>query len=643
MYRVCLINMPFASVLSPSIALTQLRAVTEQQLAGRVAIDIAYLTHDFGQYLGFDAYNFVSNSMPALYAGFGDWFFRGVAFPELPDNTDGYMRRFFPGKGGDSDKAAKLIAHKRPRLEEYLDVLIGRYSLDSADLVGFTSMFMQNAANFAMARKLKQLNPDIVTVMGGANCEFPMGQVIANRIADIDYVFSGAALKSFPQFIERLLDGDRSAGAIKGVLSRGTAPREMQFTPGEELSIDVPIALDYAGFLQRFENYFPNVQAKPVLPIETSRGCWWGQRAHCTFCGLNGATMAYRAMKPALALEQFKTLFEFSARVDVIEAVDNILPKEYLGEVLPQLDTPANMRIFYEVKADLSPNDMAVLAKANVRLIQPGIEALATSTLKLMKKGTSAPQNVTFLKNCATFGIKPYWNLLVGFPGETAEVYRRYAEVLPRLVHLSPPTGVYPVRFDRFSPYHKEADAYGLQLQPMDSYGFVYPFDAEDMTEFAYYFSDRNWQADYVQAVAEWLQPLRELVVRWQERWRAAQGAPPVLRFNDTFDMVIDSRGGAEITHVIGPAAAAMLKHAAKATRVDQLREMFTPLYGADVDTALAWLDQAGLVFCEGDRIVSLIIEPGELVAATTGVPDPVVVKTTDRSPTSLPLIAAKH
>jgi radical SAM superfamily enzyme YgiQ (UPF0313 family) len=53
---------------------------------------------------------------------------------------------------------------------------------------------------------------------------------------------------------------------------------------GEELSIDVPVELDYEPFMSRLQEYFGN--DKPTLTLETSRGCWWGERAHCTFCGL---------------------------------------------------------------------------------------------------------------------------------------------------------------------------------------------------------------------------------------------------------------------------------------------------------------------------------------------------------------------
>jgi magnesium-protoporphyrin IX monomethyl ester (oxidative) cyclase len=222
--------------------------------------------------------------------------------------------------------------------------------------------------------------------------------------------------------------------------------------------------------------------------------------------------MAYRAIKSELAVRQFESLFQYSGTVNRIEAVDNILPKNYLKEVLPFLRTPSDMQIFYEVKADLSEEDIAILAKANVKVIQPGIESLATSTLKLMKKGTNAFQNVGLLKMCARHGVSPDWNLLVGFPGEGAEVYRRYLEIIPLLTHLEPPSGPHPVRFDRFSPYYNQAQSYGLDLHPMDFYSFIYPFDEPALRNFAYFFADRNLVADYFITMVEWISQLQAAV-----------------------------------------------------------------------------------------------------------------------------------
>jgi ribosomal peptide maturation radical SAM protein 1 len=610
MFRICLINMPFANVTSPSIALTQIRSVVQSQFHGKVSTDLFYLTYDFAEFMGVEFYNYISNSMDALYAGLGDWFFRREAFPELPDNAQKYLQRYFWAKTGETQRIKDVVTQKRPELNAFLDELITKYELDKADIVGFTSMFMQNVGSFAMARRLKQRNPNLITVMGGANCEFPMGKVIAERINDIDFVFSGPALKSFPEFVQYCLDGDwQKRHSIRGVFSSKVELLESgSAVVGEELSIDTPIELNYDDFMHRFHKDFAAFNFKPRVPFETSRGCWWGQRSHCTFCGLNGDSMAYRAMKPELAIEQFKSLFRYSGVVPVLEAVDNILPKNYLEQVLPFLETPADMEIFYEVKADLSEQQMAVLAKARVRQIQPGIESLATSTLKLMKKGTTAFQNINFLKNCALFGVRPYWNLLVGFPGEGEEVYKRYLEFLHLLIHLSPPSGAFPVRFDRFSPYYNQAQNYGLDLSPMDFYSLVYPFSEADLKNFAYYFSDRNLRASYFITMTDWLHKLRVVVNQWISRWKDPKQLPPRLYFKNDSEIIYDSRSGSVIEHDVGAAGKEILDHLSKPAWIGDLDGVFSAKFGDEASNHIALLQEKGLVFREGDRLLSLVL-----------------------------------
>ena len=91
------------------------------------------------------------------------------------------------------------------------------------------------------------------------------------------------------------------------------------------------------------------------------------------------------------------------------------------------------MIIFYEVKADLSEEDIVYAwQRARVNKIRPGIESLATSTLKLMKKGTTVfPESHSVEALRPLCRLQRVWNLLVGFPGETEPVYQRYMEVLP--------------------------------------------------------------------------------------------------------------------------------------------------------------------------------------------------------------------
>src|SRR5580765_5741545 len=221
MRRIALINMPFANLALPSIALTQLKAICEEQLQGEVSIEILYLNHDFGRYAGRTFYDYLANSMEALNSGLGDWVFRQTMSPTLPDNTEAYMGRYFPRTNGENVRLRESIAKFRAGVDGFMDELIDKYRLAQCDIVGFTSMFMQNAANLSMSRKLKARNPGITILMGGANCEFPMGAVLAEKFENIEFVFSGPALKSLFEVLRHWIAGDIDAcRSLRGIFSR---------------------------------------------------------------------------------------------------------------------------------------------------------------------------------------------------------------------------------------------------------------------------------------------------------------------------------------------------------------------------------------------------------------------------------------
>jgi len=615
-FKICLVNMPFAALHAPSIALTQLKSVLNKQFGNRVSVEVLYLNQEFGRHFGIDSYDYIATAAECHHSGIGDWFFRQSAFPELPDNTELYFRRHFPLSTEQTRTFRRTIEEKRSRLDEFLDQLIEKYALAEADLVGLTSMFAQNVACFALAKRLKQRRPQMVTVMGGANCESPMGLEIVRNVEQIDYVFSGPALRSFPQFVQHLLAQEAGKiSSIKGVFSKANCCLSpQQPIIGEELDINTDVELDYDSFIRTVKQNFPNQEVEPILMFETSRGCWWGAKAHCTFCGLNGLTMNYRAMTPEKAVAQFDSLFKYSADCSRFECVDNIMPTNYPVDVFPFISAPSNATIFYEVKADLTAEELQTLAKARVTCIQPGIEALATSTLKLMKKGTSAFQNISFLKNCLSYEIFPVWNLLIGFPGEGEDVYKKYLKDIPLLWHLVPPSGVFPVRYDRFSPYFVQAKEYGLDLHPFDFYTLTYPFDRKSLANLAYYFVDRNVNAKYMTDLIRWINQLQEQVMRWRARWYDRDSMlPPKLFFKGEPDstVVCDSRSGELVEHSLTTAGRQVLDLLIKPRRVSQLAAELSHLRNFDPEKEINSLQELGLVFQEHDRFISLVLSSG--------------------------------
>jgi ribosomal peptide maturation radical SAM protein 1 len=149
-----------------------------------------------------------------------------------------------------------------------------------------------------------------------------------------------------------------------------------------------------------------------------------------------------------------------------------------------------NLRIFYEMKPNLTKEQVKLLAAAGILSIQPGVESLSTHVLEIMRKGVKSIQNMQLLKWCKEYGISVSWGILWGFPGETVEDYTNMAQVIPKVSHLLPPNRFNFVRIDRFSPNFNFPDVFGIKnITPMPGYFYIYPFEKEVINNLAYQFT----------------------------------------------------------------------------------------------------------------------------------------------------------
>jgi ribosomal peptide maturation radical SAM protein 1 len=605
MYQIKLINMPFGGIQIPSLGLTQLKARLKRSFPDEVAVEICYLNHHFAHRLGLKLYRFMSDEGITTVTGLTDWLFRQVAFPKLADNVDEYLRRYRHSLRLSENELAELII-MRNNLADFLDRLIAEHELDRADLVGFTSMFDQTVASIAMARRLKARNSAIVTVLGGAACDASAGEVLVRNTGPLDFVFVGPALDSFTRFVTHSLAGEEKLlNEIQGVYSR----RNIDSAAGQlgaETDINDRLQLDYDDFLASLKSICAHTE--PELLFETSRGCWWGERLHCTFCGLNGTTMKYRRMDPENALAQFSDLFARYPSVRRFFAVDNILDPEYFKSVFPTMTGSPGVSIFYECRIIEDEKQLEVLAKAGVTRIQPGIEALSSEMLKLMGKGSTSFRNIRFLKMVSQHGIEPDWNLLLGFPKERATVYEDYLRSIPSLVHLPPPGAAFPVRFDRFSPYFMRPRDYDLDLKPLDFYAMVYPFTTRELESFAYFFADHNFDNDYLKHLARWQRKIVGLVNDWIARWSGAGKEKPILRYAADGRTVIDTRWDEEQHHILTTEGSRLLLELDQPLTIRRLCAQ-TGLSELYVLPEIQKLDAQRLLFREGDRMMSLVTQ----------------------------------
>jgi ribosomal peptide maturation radical SAM protein 1 len=523
---ILLVCMPFGHVFSPSIGLSLLKA----GLAERgMSAQIRYFSIRFAELTGRAFYYRLSaDSEPSIEDLAGEWVFSRALFgprAENDDYVDEILGRRVMWITNDparpvSARFIRSLLRARALADRFLQWCLDEVLRTRPRLVGFTSMFQQHVASLALARLIKQALPETFIVFGGANCEGVMGAETIRQFPFVDAAVSGEADLVFPELARRVLDG-RPACGLSGVRTR--AGIEAEFAKGRFDSAPTVRDLDALPYPD-YGDYFAQYGAsrfgrrwRPSIFLETSRGCWWGEKMHCTFCGLNGQTMAFRSKSSRRALDELTCLSERHPGCRV-ELTDNILDMRYFKDFLPALAARTQgPRLFYEVKANLKKEQLRMLRAANVLRIQPGIESLSDPVLRLMRKGVSALQNIQLLKWCKELGVQPGWNLIWGFPGEPPEEYERMARLVPLLIHLRPPYGSGMIRLDRFSPNFDEARQRGLvDVTPLPPYRYIYPLPVAALANVAYFFTFRYREPRDVKSYVE---PLSKQLRRWRRGW----------------------------------------------------------------------------------------------------------------------------
>lgn len=505
---------PFASLSFPVIGVSLLKA--ELAECG-IPSTIRYFNLEFGKSLGHAVYGRIADSFGSA-ALLGDWVFSTSLHDDDEEDEDWYELQFlsdFP------DHRALLLQARKARhiAEAHLDCWADEIAALRPRIVGFPTSFQQNAATLALAKRLKQKPDPPLVIFGGANCLGEMGVGLLRAFPWIDYVCNGEGDEVFPLFVRRVLASEE-VGEIPGILKQ--SPNVVQtLAPLVGKLDDTPVP-DYSDFFREFRQ-IDMKPLKPNLPIETSRGCWWGQKHHCTFCSIWDSQMAFRSKSPERAYAEFMDLAK-RYRVTRFLCVDNILDMRYIPTLFPKLaKSKPKLQIFYEVKANLRYDQLRTLRDGGVKWIQPGIESFSDEILRIMKKGCTGLQNLQLLRWSREMGLHVAWNMLFGFPGEPPAEYAKVARLIPKLHHLQPPVATVQIRMDRYSPNFMEPKTSGFrEVQASKYYSHLFDASADDLHLMAHFF-------DYEYADGRRPYEYTRQFRRACEEWQIAYKSRPVL------------------------------------------------------------------------------------------------------------------
>ncbi|WBB96886.1 MULTISPECIES: RiPP maturation radical SAM C-methyltransferase [unclassified Solwaraspora] len=602
--RILLVNMPWSSIDVPSLALGILTNSVRQKMPD-AEVEVMHANLDFVDWVvdrrEFGLGDYYYYSLFTYFSGCGDWVFSSALYDD-PEWRVSEFTRVVQGQMSERDLSRNMDLHRAA--PEFIDEIAARIVDRAPDLVGFTSTFQQNTAALATARAVKKLDPRIRTALGGANCDGEQGAALHRNFSFIDFVVRGEGEAAFPQLLTALAaapaDSPADFSSIEGLCWATPDGRHvanpMSTAPLPPAEIVSP---DYTGYFERLARSKANNWVEPRLVVEGARGCWWGEKHHCTFCGLNGSFMQFRSKHPGRFYDEIIGLVERHQVLDMF-VVDNILDMSYVNSLLPRLaESDYDLRLQYEIKSNMRGPQVQALADAGLVSVQPGIENLNSRVLKIMDKGVTGCLNVRMLRDAETSGITIAWNYLYGFPGETDADYQSIIDQMPALHHLCPPDGSTRIAIERFSPYFVKPELGFTDLRPAAQYRLIYDLPESELMDLAYIFDTPTQGID--EDLAE---TLDRAVTGWQHEYARSR-----LTHHDLgTEIVLVSERRQFDWHVLrltDPTEVAAFRQLDQPHSVASLARRISASE-EEVATLLARWSDLGLLFSDADQFIQI-------------------------------------
>jgi ribosomal peptide maturation radical SAM protein 1 len=614
--RVLLISPPWTTLNEPSLGLGILKAILEEE---GIECKVFHLNLFALEFLRSETYS----SLARVFA-LNDFMFSGVLDPRV---TPAQLRLL-------REKACELVAQgmidHRARggipgivndllrlRSKVIPTWVERFAKEMVDwrptLIGFTCMFDQTIASAVVAKKVRDYDRNVTIALGGYAVRPPTGDMVLEAFDWIDAVCIGEGEPTIGPLARASTEPRGELAGVPNLLYRDISGQIRSNAEAPLINMDQvpdPNYDDFFADVDRLARDAKVLVAIDRLPIENSRGCWWGAMHHCVFCGIHDDDLAFRQRSAKRTLSTMDNLRDRYG-CQAFRFADYILPADYYRTLLPTLVARgAPYELKCELKANLTEDKVRLLSQAGFVEVQPGIESFASKTLSSMDKGVTGFRNVYLLLLGRRYGIVILYNLLYGLPDDDVDSYAHMVAALPHLFHLDPPVTRIRIQVTRYSPLQANPARFGIESsrhehsyrlifspQYLDSTGF-------DLDRYCYIFEHSFEPASRLQHL---YRELEQRCDEWSEGYLKGD-ADLLYDFVESGGMVItDTRHGEEQQLVIGPADAKVLR-ACESPR--SLRSLASDLGFDTKDLAevIARLEELGLVFLEADHVLSLAL-----------------------------------
>ncbi|MGQ9625550.1 MAG: B12-binding domain-containing radical SAM protein [Anaerolineae bacterium] len=310
--------------------------------------------------------------------------------------------------------------------EHFREELVRR----SPDVCGLTMMSVDYNPVMRAVEIIKEVDPGIVTVVGGPHPSVAPLEVLANE--RIDYVFMREGEISFPRLLAELEAGER--------------PPE-RLIVGEHPDLDSLPFSDHDLFLEEWRRWgydldSPEVPFVPELPppfvtIIAGRGC----RYNCTFCKpaedlIFGKKVRRRSVPNVISeLKKLRDKYHFASFMFHDDTL--IEDSRWVEEFCRAYQVAGFTQPFFcQGRADIivRREDMIkLMVEAGLRGFFIGFESGSDRVLKFIRKGVTRKMNLEAARICKKYGITIWANYMLGLPTETEDEIRQTISMLKEI------------------------------------------------------------------------------------------------------------------------------------------------------------------------------------------------------------------
>jgi radical SAM superfamily enzyme YgiQ (UPF0313 family) len=285
-----------------------------------------------------------------------------------------------------------------------------------AEILGLSALTPHVNRAIRYAEKAKQLNPDVITVMGGPHATVDVDTFLDSPA--MDYVIGGEAEDSIIDFARAVEAGDDELKQVPGIafeLADGTR----HVNPQPPLIKDLDRVPFPAWDMLPFDRY-AGMNKEKLFYIFTSRGCPF----RCVFCQKELTGRGFRTRSVENILDELQEIHDKYEPGNVL-FIDELFTcqKKRIYDICEGIQKRGlKLNMSCETRVDMIDYDMArTMKKAGFNRMYFGVESVSQRSLDTLVKDYKAEKVVECLKMIRRAGIWSKVFLIIGTPEETLE------------------------------------------------------------------------------------------------------------------------------------------------------------------------------------------------------------------------------